>query len=131
MKPKINISIVRGTHLILGFKHEDDLNLQFDEQHINLRQLLIAIGNDTRFSIIEALFEKGELTASSIAKRLGVPSTTVLRHIEILYNCGAIYISRKSGLQIFYKINYHLLKSANKLITKKLGGKTNKEAGIN
>lgn len=113
--------------LLIGFKHEENLNLQFDNQNIDLHQLLIAIGNDTRLAIIQTLIEKKELTASSIAKIIEIPTTTVLRHVEILYNCGIIYISKRSGLQIFYRLNYNLLMNSNKLIYYKLGGKANEQ----
>lgn len=119
------ISKDNNIELLFGFKHEEDLNRYFDEQNIDLRQLLIAVGNDTRLSILQTLMEKEELTASSIAKIIEIPTTTVLRHVEILYNCGAIYISKRSGLQIFYRINFNLLTHANKLISYKLGGKAN------
>lgn len=114
--------------ILLGFNHEEDLNRCFDEQNINLRELLVAIGNDIRISVIQTLMKEDELTVSSISKIIDIPLTTVLRHIEILYNSGALYISRRSGLQIFYRINYNLLNRATNLASYKLnkqGGETN------
>lgn len=111
--------------LLLGYKHEEDLHLRFDEKTIDLRQLLIAVGNDTRYSVVQLFLEKEELTASNIAKILDLPPTTALRHVEFLYARDVLYISRRSGLQIFYKLNYNILKGAAKLIANKLGGKSN------
>lgn len=117
--------------LLLGFNHEDDLHLQYDEKNIDLRQLLIAVGNDTRYSILQILMENKELTASSIAKMLNLPPTTALRHVELLYDNNVLYISRRSGLQIFYRINYDILTSAIKLLSNKLGGRTNERTNNN
>lgn len=39
--------------LLLGINHEEELILQFDEQNIDLRELLIGVGNDTRLSILQ------------------------------------------------------------------------------
>lgn len=117
--------------MLLGIKHEEDLNSMFDEQNINLRQLLIAVGNETRFSIIQLLLDREELTASSVAKLLNLPPTTILRHIEILYNSGVIYISKRSGLQIFYRLNYKILISATNIIHNRLGEKTNENTNNN
>lgn len=116
--------------VLLGFHHEEEINQYFDEQNIDLHQLLTAVGNETRLSILQLLLEKEELTASSIAKMINIPVTTVLRHMEILYNCGALYVSKRQGLQIFYRINFNLLSRAIKVIDHKinnklLGGKSN------
>ena len=83
------------TGLLLGFKHEGALNVHFDAQNINPNQLLISLGNETRLSILRALTEQNELTATAIAKTINTPLTTVLRYIEILNESGALFISKK------------------------------------
>ncbi len=113
--------------LLLGFKHEENLNLYFDEQNIDLRQMLTSVGNDTRLSILHTFTEHVELTASSVSKIIKVPLTTVLRHIEILHDSGILYISRRDGLQIFYRLNYSLLTKTVNIISHKIGELTNEQ----
>lgn len=121
----------RDVGLLLGFKHEESLNQYFDEKNINLRLLLTTIGNDTRLSIIQVLTKHTELTASSLSKALKVPLTTVLRHIEILYGNGVLYISKRDGLQIFYRVNYSLLTKAVNILNHKIGELTNEQTKKN
>ena len=109
--------------LLLGFCYEHTLNLRFDEKNIDLKQFLIAVGNDIRYSIIEELTDHGELTAASLAKLLQIPPTTILRHVEVLYRQGIIYISRKTGLQIFYQLNQDLFSKIGYLLKNRFGGK--------
>ncbi len=106
--------------LLLGYKHEKELRLQYDGQNINLYKLLPAIGNEIRFSIIEAFLENGELNSTAISKILDLPPTTALRHVETLYNCGVLYVSRRSGLRIFYRINYDVLEGVIDILNKKI-----------
>ena len=108
----------------LGIKHEEQLSLYYDKNNIDLRQLLIAVGNDIRLSIIDSLQESGELTVAALSKKLKIPPTTVLRHVEILHNSGVLFITRKSGLQIFYQLNRDLCLKATNLINNKYGGKS-------
>ena len=111
-----------NVRLILGVNHEKQLNFRFDETTIDLRQLFIAIGNDIRLSIIDSLQECGELTVAALSKKLQIPPTTTLRHVETLYKSGVLFITRKSGLQIFYRLNSDLLLKAANLINNKFGG---------
>lgn len=106
----------RNLELLLGFRHEEDLLLLYNESNIDIQQFLIAIGNDTRLSIIQTLQKHEELTCSTISRLLDFPPTTTLRHLDVLYDCGIVYISKRSGLNIFYCINYDLLDKATALI---------------
>lgn len=120
----------QNIELLFGLRHEEEMNRYFDERNIDLCQLLTSLGNDTRLSILQLLMEKEELTASSVSKALHIPVATVLRHMEILYNCGVLYVSKRQGLQIFYRINFNLLSRAVRVAEHKIqnnlsGGKTN------
>ncbi len=119
----ISLFIIKGKvlELLVGLRHEEDLIYRFNEQSIDLDQLLISIGNGTRLSIMRLLMEHGELNASIIAKITDLPLTTVLRHIKILYDSRVIFISQKNGLQIFYKLNYNMLTTAIKKISNIIG----------
>ncbi len=107
--------------ILLGYRHEEAISSLLKERDIDFRKLLVAIGNDTRLEIIKALEEQKELTATEIAKVIDVPLTTVLRHTYILYNSGVLFVSKKKGLQIFYRININLLANAFKLLSYKMG----------
>ncbi len=113
--------------LLLGIHYEEDLSFRLNEKNIDVRQLLIAVGNDTRLTILQVLAEQHEMTASAIARIINTPLTTVLRHIEILYGSGAVFISKKSGLKIFYRLNDHLLKNAFKIMNNRIGELSNEQ----
>lgn len=107
---------------IIGMKHEETLQLMITKSEVDLRMVLTALGNDTRLSILNSLQKHEEMTCADIARDISQPTTTVLRHVEVLFQRGLIYISKKSGLQVFYKINYSLLSNAIALMSEKIGG---------
>ena len=110
------------TEVLFGVFYENYLKSRTDEDSIDLRHFFIALGNDTRLSVLKALTEHKELTATMAAKTVDQPVATVLRHIDILYTNNIIYISQRKGLNIFYKINYEMLIRAFNIINNKLGG---------
>ena len=111
--------------LLLGIQYYKDLSFRFDNQNIDLKELLIALGNNTRLSIIQHLWEGEDQTAASLSKNLRLPPTTVLRHVEILYKSGIVFISKKCGLQVFYQLDRSLLKKAAELCINRIGGTSN------
>ena len=92
-------------NLLLGIRHEMALDSTRTFQTLTLTQFLVACGNDFRVKILYAISEAGEMTLSQLSKLLKTPPTTLLRHIEALLNVRIIYIHRRDGLQIFYKVN--------------------------
>ncbi len=133
LNPYIIRSISKNeyTEVLFGVFYENYLKSKTDEDSINLRHFFIALGNDTRLSVLQALTEHKELTATMAAKIVDQPVATVLRHIDVLYENNILYISKRKGLNIFYKINYEILIRAFNIINNKLGGidyeKTNRE----
>ena len=111
--------------MLLGIQYYKDLSFRFDNQNIDLKELLIALGNNTRLSIIQHLWEGEDQTAASLSKNLRLPPTTVLRHVEILYKSGIVFISKKCGLQVFYQLDRSLLKKAAELCINRIGGTSN------
>ena len=53
----------------------------------------------------DAILKAEEMTLSQLSKSLKTSPTTLLRHVEVLLNSRIIYINRRDGLQIFYKVN--------------------------
>ena len=97
--------------MMLGFRHEEALEKQFDYANtISVEKFIICCGNELRMNIIKALNERGELTASQLSQTLDCPVTTTIRHIDYLRNYNLIFMSRREGLQIFYKLNLKLFK---------------------
>ena len=111
--------------ILLGIDYENVLDLHYDQKSIDLRQALIAIGNDIRFFIMEYLLQKDELTVADLVKMLKIPATTILRHVELVYQARVILMTRKSGLRIFYQLNKELCRKAANLFNYKLEGNVN------
>lgn len=108
--------------VIVGSLHEKSANFQSGEPNVDLAQILLALGHPTRIAIINALREHDELTSAAISKQLQMSPVTVLRHITVLFENAILYVSRREGIQIFYKINYKLLESAIRVAKKSIKG---------
>lgn len=97
--------------MMLGYKHEESIGSQCDDAHIiSVEQFIICCGNELRLRMIKAFREHEELTTSQLAQILGCPITTTIRHINMLGDHSLIFISKREGLQIFYKLNIKLFK---------------------
>ena len=94
-------------NLLLGLKHENVLKTP-SYQSLTLQQFLVACGNEFRLKILYAISDAEEMTLSQLSKLLKTAPTTLLRHVEVLSDSQIIQISRRDGLQIFYKINSKL-----------------------
>lgn len=95
----------KSINLLLGLKHEMALDSTRTFQTLTLTQFLVACGNDFRLKILYAISEAVEMTLSQLSKALKTSPTTLLRHVEVLLDNRIIYIHRRDGLQIFYKVN--------------------------
>lgn len=95
----------KSINLLLGIRHEMALDSTRTFQTLTLTQFLVACGNDFRVKILYAISEAGEMTLSQLSKALKTSPTTLLRHVEVLLDNRIIYIHRRDGLQIFYKVN--------------------------
>ena len=95
----------KSINLLLGIRHEMALDSTRTFQTLTLTQFLVACGNDFRVKILYAISEAGEMTLSQLSKALKTSPTTLLRHVEVLLENRIIYIHRRDGLQIFYKVN--------------------------
>ena len=95
----------KSINLLFGLKHEIVLDNSKAFHSLTLTQFMIACGNEFRLKILYAISDAGEMTLSQLSKLLKTPPTTLLRHIEALLDIRIIYINRRDGLQIFYKVN--------------------------
>lgn len=76
-----------------------------DENTSNLdKDSLYVVTSSTRIQILKLLIEKKQLTATDIAKKLGLSKSTVHEHIEKLASAGLITKSEYSGKKwVYYK----------------------------
>ncbi len=95
---------------LVGLNHSDSLSENLTDEQTSAENFLITCGNETRIAIIRSLTQNCELTTSQISKMMGCPVTTLIKHIEVLHSNNVIHISRRSGLQIFYKLNHSYFK---------------------
>ncbi len=99
-----------STVILVGLKHEEVLEDSFEISTVTLTDFLIACGNELRIKILDSVSENGELTLSQLSKMHDTSPATMVRHIEVLVNAQILQISRREGLQIFYKINVRLFR---------------------
>lgn len=87
---------------------------------IDPQNIFYALGNKTRFAILKAFAEQGEMTAAGIARALQLPASTAIAQVELLYEKGLLLFVRKKGLQLFYKLNYSVLRNTFRLMNEYL-----------
>lgn len=104
--------IKRGSYseLLFGLKHSEALNRNSTDT-ISVDDFFIACGNELRLKILYSLSENYELTLSQLSKIHNTAATTILRHIDLLTEARLIKVSKRKGLQIFYKINGNLFQN--------------------
>ncbi len=96
--------------LLLGTKYDEKAVIEFDSSLSSADNFLTVCSGELRVKMLHALIDHKELTATQMAKLIGCPPTTLIRPISILQDNKIIYISRRSGLQIFYRLNIPLFK---------------------
>jgi len=57
---------------------------------INLTETFSALGEPTRFAIVERLLNEGELSAGSLQKGLFISPPAVSRHLKVLRSAGVV-----------------------------------------
>jgi DNA-binding transcriptional ArsR family regulator len=102
-------------YMILGYRHTECFWNMGKAKTVDAKKFVITAGNDIRMDLIDLIAKNGKITISTLSKIMGVPITTVGRHVSGLRNDNIIYISKRDGLQLFYSINtsyFKRLKSA-------------------
>ena len=56
----------------------------------NLTQTFAALGDETRFSIVERLLQEGELSAGALQEGTSITAPAVSRHLKVLRNAGLV-----------------------------------------
>lgn len=56
----------------------------------NLQQVFAALGDPTRFAIVESLLQQDELTVGELAKPHSMSAPAISRHIRVLEEAGLI-----------------------------------------
>ncbi|MEP1209761.1 MAG: metalloregulator ArsR/SmtB family transcription factor [Rhizobiaceae bacterium] len=56
----------------------------------NLIQTFAALGDDTRFAIVERLLKEGELSAGDLQEGTAISAPAVSRHLKVLRSAGLI-----------------------------------------
>ena len=117
---------------LLGLKHEESILDRHNESKATSDNFIIICGSEIRMKIIHALIDINEMTVSQIAKYLDCPASTLTRHIDALLNNGIITITKREGLQIYYRLNVSFFKRIKinldnlfEEIIKKVGGQKN------
>ena len=97
--------------MILGYKHEETIEKSLDgTNNISTEQFILCCSNELRLRMIKVFCEYELLTSSQVAQILDCPVTTTIRHITMLSENNLIFIAKREGLQIFYKLNVKLFK---------------------
>jgi len=96
--------------LLLGTKYDEKAVIEFDSNLTSADNFLTVCSGELRVKMLHTLIDHKELTATQMAKLIDCPPTTLIRPISILQANRIIYISRRSGLQIFYRLNIPLFK---------------------
>lgn len=99
-----------GICLLAGLKHEVSLSNRISDHHVSVQNFMCTCGNETRMAIISALIQYNELTSTQLSKIISCPVSTLSKHLEALHSNNIIYIHKRLGLQVFYKLNISYFK---------------------
>lgn len=69
-----------------------------------MHEMLNAMGDATRFAIVERLLKEGELPAGEIAKRFDMSKPAISRHLKVLEDAGLIERQIRAQFR-FFRIN--------------------------
>lgn len=57
---------------------------------MKLHQTFSALGDETRFAIVQRLLHEGELSAGDLHDAADISGPAISRHLKILRNCGVV-----------------------------------------
>lgn len=113
----LNQSIIKSSSqgqkhfFVLGCDWAAYVSHAIDYRHVTMQSLMISLGHPTKIEIINEL-RKRELTISQLARRLQLARTSISRYIEDLLDELVIIKARKSGAEIYYRLNAIYFKHA-------------------
>ena len=106
----LNQSIIKsfsqGKHyfFVLGCDWSTYISHSIDYHHVNMQSIMTSLGHPTKIEIINELRNR-ELTISQLARRLRLARTSISRYVEDLLDELVIIKARKSGPEIYYRLN--------------------------
>jgi DNA-binding transcriptional ArsR family regulator len=78
------------------------MSVPFSVQRENLITVLDALGDPTRFTILELILDHGEVACSELDDLLGLAKSTISYHTKILHAAGLIQ-TRRDGRFFHYR----------------------------
>ncbi|MBL4599557.1 MAG: winged helix-turn-helix transcriptional regulator [Rhizobiaceae bacterium] len=66
-----------------------------------LHQIMGALGDPTRFAIVEALLKEGEKSAGALAEPFNMSKPAISRHLKVLEQSGLIERRTKAQFRVF------------------------------
>ncbi len=73
-----------------------------------------AIGNKTRFKIVELLRKKGDKTVSQLQEELNLEQTLTSHSLKCLLNCGFVN-QKREGKNIIYSLDNQIISILNNI----------------
>ena len=67
-------------------------------------QVLAALSDPTRWQVLQLLAERGEQTATQLARPMPVSRPAVIKHLTTLQQHGLVFV-RKRGREVLYSAN--------------------------
>ena len=117
--------IIRGQNphyswLILGCDYEKSL-WETNQSTISIAKFGNAIGDKLRVKIIEEIAANGEMTLTDLSVKLGVASTIITYHLDIL-KTECLLLHRNQGRKVLYWLNVNRFEDALITVKKLYGG---------
>ena len=104
-----------GHKFIFGCKSSAQLDKSNVYFHISGRELCEALGNPLKYSILLEL-KNDEATATQLSDKIMVSRQAVNRHLLWLYRNWILYVSKRKGPEVYYRINHNFFAYAKKAL---------------
>ena len=96
---------------VLGIDWHMLISQVLDYHHVTMQSIMTSLGHPTKVEIVNEL-RKGDMTISQLARALSLARTSISRYIEDLLDELVIIKARKSGAEIYYRLNATYLQHA-------------------
>jgi ArsR family transcriptional regulator len=84
-----------------------------------LVRTLRALGDSTRFRMVQEVAAGGELCCGQVAERFDVTQPTISHHLKVLFTAGVLSV-RNQGKHRYISVNHQLLSSLASLLPARL-----------
>jgi DNA-binding transcriptional ArsR family regulator len=79
------------------------MQLSVDASDDGVDEVFVALADPTRRQLLDAIAERGEASATTIAARLPVSRQAVVKHLALLDHAGLVR-SRRQGREVLYTV---------------------------